>query len=109
MLHQRSRRLCMLLGLSALGATAAPARYGVASAMRLLNQAVELRDEDEARYYAALTQRLWTRVAEQDRGFDQAVETMLRKDQRKHHREWKEKLARGAAEQGRLERVPAPG
>jgi hypothetical protein len=48
-------------------------------------------------------------VVEEDRGFDRGVETSLRKDQRKHYREWTEKLARGAAEQGRLERAPSPG
>lgn len=53
--------------------------------------------------------QLWTRVAEQDRGFDQIVETILRKGQRKQSREWKEKLARGPAEQGRLESAPSPG
>jgi hypothetical protein len=85
------------------------ARYGVASAVRMLNGAVERGDEDAARYYGTITDRLWTRVVEEDRGFDQVVETILRKDQRKQYREWKEKLARGAAEEGRLERAPSPG
>jgi hypothetical protein len=81
-------------------------RSGVASALGMLNKAVERGDEDAARYYGTVAGRLWTRVAEQDRGFDQVVETILRKGQRKQYREWKEKLARGAAEQGRLESAP---
>ncbi len=85
------------------------ARYGVASAVRLLNRAVDLRDEDAARYYTALTERLWTQVVAQDRSFDDEVNGMLRKDQRRRYREWKERLARGAAEQGRLERALSPG
>jgi hypothetical protein len=84
-------------------------RSGVASALGMLNKAVERGDEDAARYYGAMAGRLWTRVAEQDRGFDQVVETILRKGQRKQYREWKEKLARGAAGQGRLESAPSPG
>jgi hypothetical protein len=85
------------------------ARYGVASAVRLLNQAADRGDGDAARYYTAVTGRLWTQVLAQDRTFDDVVETMLRKDQRRRYREWKERLARGAAEQGRLERALSPG
>jgi hypothetical protein len=85
------------------------ARYGVASAMGMLNKAVARGDDDAARYYGAAAERLWTRVAEEDHDFDQVVETILRKGQRKQYRAWKEKLARGAAEQGRLESAPSPG
>jgi hypothetical protein len=85
------------------------ARSGVASAVRLLNRAVDQRDEDAARYYTALTERLWTQVAAQDRSFDDVVNTMLRKDQRRRYRDWMDRLARGAAEQGRLERALSPG
>ena len=84
-------------------------RYGVASAVKLLDRAVEQRDEDAARYYGALTDRLWSRVVEEDRGFDEVVEALLRKGQQKQYREWKRRLARGADEQGRLEGAPAPG
>jgi hypothetical protein len=85
------------------------ARYGVASAVRLLNRAVDQRKEDAARYYTALAERVWTQVAAQDRSFDDVVNTMLRKDQRRRYQEWKERLARGAAEQGRLEQALSPG
>jgi hypothetical protein len=85
------------------------ARYGVASAVRLLNRAVDQHNEDAARYYTALTERLWSQVLAQDRSFDDVVTTMLRKDQRRHYKDWKERLARGAAEQGRLERALSPG
>jgi hypothetical protein len=85
------------------------ARSGVASAVRLLNRAVDQRDEDAARYYTTLTGRLWTQVVAQDRSFDDVVNTMLRKDQRRRYQEWKERLARGEAEQGRLERALSPG
>jgi hypothetical protein len=85
------------------------ARYGVASAVRLLNRAVDQRDEDTARYYSALAERLWTQVVAQDRSFDDVVSSMLRKDQRRRYREWKDRLAKGAAEQGLLERALSPG
>jgi hypothetical protein len=85
------------------------ARSGVAGAVRLLNRAVDQRDEDAARYYTALSGRLWTRVTAQDRSFDDVVNTMLQNDQRRRYREWKDRLARGAAEQGRLERALPPG
>ena len=85
------------------------ARYGVASAVRLLTQAVDQRNEDAARYYTALSERLWTKVAAQDRSFDDVVSTMLRKDQRRRYQDWKARLARGAAEQGLLERALSPG
>jgi hypothetical protein len=85
------------------------ARYGVASGVRLLNRAVDQRDEDAARYYTAFVERLWTQVAAQDRSFDEVVNTMLRKDQRRRYQDWKNRLARGAAEQGRLERALSPG
>jgi hypothetical protein len=61
------------------------------------------------RFLAALVERLWTQVAAQDRSFDEVVNTMLRKDQRRRYQEWKGRLARGAAEQGRLEHALSPG
>lgn len=85
------------------------ARYGVASAVKLLNRAVERRDEDAARYYGAIADRLWSRVVEEDRGFDEVVQALLRKGQRKEYREWKRRLAKGEAEQGRLDGAPSPG
>jgi hypothetical protein len=85
------------------------ARYGVASAVKLLDQAVTQRDEDAARYYSAVADRLWSRVVEEDRGFDDVVAALLRKDQQKRYREWKRKLAEGEAEQGRLTGAPSPG
>jgi hypothetical protein len=85
------------------------ARYGVASAVKLLSQAVERGDEDAARYYGAVTDRLWSRVVEEDRRFDDVVESLLRKGQRKEYRQWKVRVARGADEQGRLEGAPPPG
>jgi hypothetical protein len=85
------------------------ARYGVASAVRFLDRAVDQRNEDAARYYTAVAERLWTKVAAQDRSFDDVVNTMLRKDQRRRYQDWKDRLARGAAEQGRLERALPPG
>jgi hypothetical protein len=85
------------------------ARSGVASAVRLLNRAVDQRNEDAARYYTALTERLWTQLVAQDRSFDEVVNSMLRKDQRRRYQDWKDRLARGAAEQGRLERALSPG
>jgi hypothetical protein len=77
--------------------------------VRLLNRAVDQRNDDAARYYTALAGRLWTRVAAQDRSFDDVVNTMLRKDQRRRYQDWKERMARGAAEQGRLEHAFPPG
>ena len=91
-----------------MGATS-EARYGVASAVRLLSRAVDQRKEDAARYHTALTERLWAQLAAQDRSFDEVVNTMLRKDQRRRYQDWKERLARGAAEQGRLEHGLSPG
>lgn len=85
------------------------ARYGVATAVKLLDQAVEQRDEDAARYYRALTDRLWSLVVDEDRGFDDVVEALLRKGQRKQYREWMQRLAKGADEQGRLDGAPFPG
>ena len=81
-------------------------RYGVASAVKLLDRAVEQHDEDTARYYVAVTERLWSRVVEEDRGFDETVDALLRKGQRNRYHEWKKRLQEGASEQGRLESAP---
>jgi len=48
-------------------------------------------------------------VVNEDRGFDDVVEALLRKGQRKQDREWMQRRAKVADEQGRLDGAPFPG
>jgi hypothetical protein len=66
------------------------ARWGVVSAVRLLEQAFESRNQDAVRHYYAVIDRLWYQVSALDRSFELGLESFLREGQRQRYREWRE-------------------